>query len=265
MAIRSPFPGMDPWLEQHWGDIHASLITYARDALNRHLPPGLRARMEERVYLESHEERVRHAVPDVRVVEFSRSHLAGKAVRGAAPGIAVAEPLVVEIQNDPITETFVQIIDARSGNRVVTVIEILSPSNKRPGTGQDLYLAKQEEVVASGASLVEVDLLRDGRRVLACSPVHVPPSHRTPYQVCVKRGWRKFEYEVYRVPLREPLPGIRIPLRQGDEDAVLALQDLLEQAYANGGYDTIDYAVDPIPPLPADDKAWATEILRSRS
>ncbi|HYE17682.1 MAG TPA: DUF4058 family protein, partial [Tepidisphaeraceae bacterium] len=118
MAIRSPFPGMDPWLEQHWGDIHASLITYARDALNRHLPPGLRARMEERVYLESHEERVRHAVPDVRIVEFSRSHLAGKSVYGADPAAAaaVAEPLIVEIPVDPITERFVQIIDARSGN-----------------------------------------------------------------------------------------------------------------------------------------------------
>ena len=64
------FPGMDPYLEAHWRDVHASLIIYTRDALRGLLPQSLRARVEERVLLataagfgES------WLFPDVRVVE----------------------------------------------------------------------------------------------------------------------------------------------------------------------------------------------------
>lgn len=254
---------MDPWLEQHWGDVHHALITYARDALNQNLPDGLRARMEERVYLESTEERLRHAVPDVRIVDFHPNRGAVES-SGASGGIAVAEPLVVSIPLDPVTETFIQIIDARSGNRVVTVIEFISPTNKRKGNGRDLYLTKQEQVIVAHSSLVEIDLLRDGDRVLSCH-AQIPPSYRTPYQVCVRRAWRPAEFEVYKVPLPERLPKISIPLREGDADAALDLQELLDMAYRNGGYDTLDYSTDPVPPLEGAEKAWAESVLKNRA
>jgi len=48
----SPFPGMDPYLEQFWRDVHARCIIYAADQLQARLPADLRARVEERVFVE---------------------------------------------------------------------------------------------------------------------------------------------------------------------------------------------------------------------
>jgi hypothetical protein len=256
---------MDPWLESHWGDIHQAMITYARDALNEHLPAGLRARVEERVYLEVSSERLRRVTPDVRVVEFSAEpeRTAGPLppVRG---GAAVAEPILVRIPGDPVTESFIQVVDARSGNRVLTVIEILSPANKIPGTGRDVYLAKQQDLAASDASLVEIDLLRQGKPVTLCPPENIPLERRAPYVVSVSRSWKRLQFEVYPLPLRQRLPVIRVPLRSDLDDAFLDIQSLLIKAYANGGYDTIDYTRDPVPPLDPDDAAWADALLRQQ-
>jgi Protein of unknown function (DUF4058) len=156
----SPFPGMDPYLESHWRDIHASLVIYARDALQAVLPAPLRARVEERVLLEAPNGLGDHPLfPDVRVVEYKRKRH-GKAA--AQAGVAVAEPLLVDAPVEPISETFLEIIDRDSGNRVVTIIEFLSPSNKSPGPDREQYLWKQQENCNSEANLVEIDLNRFG-------------------------------------------------------------------------------------------------------
>src|SRR5207249_4748334 len=111
------------------------------------------------------------------------------------------------------------------------VIEFLSLANKTKGPGQDIYLKKQAELKQGGVSLVEVDLLRDGKRVLSLPENHIPRRWRTTYQVCVRRGWKTGVYEIYAVPLRQRLPAIRIPLRETDEDIRLDLQDLIDKAY----------------------------------
>ena len=87
-------------------------------------------------------------------------------------------------------------------------------------------------------------------------------SHRSAYHVCVKRAWREREFEIYRVPLRDRLPIVRIPLRPEDADIRLDLQALLNQAYRTGRYDDLDYRREPEPPLEADDAKWADELLR---
>jgi hypothetical protein len=79
--------------------------------------------------------------------------------------------------------------------------------------------------------------------------------------VCVCRG-NKAAAEIYRVPLREPLPTIRVPSRPDDADVPLELQTLIEQVYRHGRYDDIDYTLPPLPPLDAEDDAWADELLR---
>jgi hypothetical protein len=71
--------------------------------------------------------------------------------------------------------------------------------------------------------------------------------------------------EVYRVPLRERLPVISIPLRPADPDVPLDLQQILEQCYRNGGYDDIDYTAEPDPPLKTGDAAWADALLRENA
>src|SRR5919202_354010 len=116
----SPFPGMDPYLEAHWRDVHARLIIYARDALQGELPGGLRARVEERVLLETPAGLGQHPLyPDVRVVEYARRRQTERE-RHPAAGVAVAEPRRVLIGPESATEPFLQIIDYESGNRVVT-------------------------------------------------------------------------------------------------------------------------------------------------
>lgn len=155
-------------------------------------------------------------------------------------GTAVAEPIIIHARPEQATEGYIEIIDVGSGNRVVTVLELLSESNKYPGDGQSQYLRKQREYLAGGVSLVEIDLLRSGKRVLAVPARWVPPSHRTTYQICVVRGWKPAAYEVYRAPLREPLPSIRVPLRQQDADVPLDLQMLIDRCYHHGRYDEFD-------------------------
>jgi hypothetical protein len=142
------------------------------------------------------------------------------------------------------------------------VIEIVSPTNKLPGTGRKQYLQKQREVLAGETSLVEIDLVRAGNHVLAVPFGLLPPAYQTPFLTCVRRGWDILKAEVYRIPLQEPLPAIRIPLREKDSDAVLNLQSLVEQAYEDGQYGDLNYTKDPVPPLEGTDAAWADELLR---
>lgn len=260
ISMKSPFPGMDPYLEKHWGDVHHRLITYACDQLQPDLPDNLLARVEERVFLEFEGAQRRNVYPDVRVVET-------RGPRQAAPssetGTALAEPLLIHIDDEPMTQGYIEIIDVGTGNRVVTVIEFVSPSNKTPGPGRTLYGKKQDEVLNAGASLVEIDLTRSGNRDSVFPLDKVPLSRRTTYQVCVRRGWRSRVLEVYPVPLPQPLPTIPIPLRETDPDARLDLQALIDQCYRNGRYDRLDYMKSPDPPLDPDDAAWADEVLRA--
>jgi hypothetical protein len=263
---------MDPYLERHWGDVHQALVTYIRDQLQPALPEGLRARMQERVYLESPAERHEY-YPDVRVIERPRDMSTGGATAVAEPAVitraddgspAPAEPILIHLDQEPVTEGYIEIVDVKSGHRVITTIEVLSPSNKHVGDGQRLFLQKREDMKRAGVNIVEIDLLRGGDRVLMVPPEQIPSSHRTDYQVCVWRASQPGSAWVYKAPLRERLPVIRIPLRPADPDALLDLQAVVDQCYRNGGYDDIDYTDEPAPRLKKADAAWADALLREQ-
>jgi hypothetical protein len=260
--VKSPFPGMDPYLEAHWRDVHQRLVIYSCDILQPALPRDLRARVEERVFVESPLGAQRAVYPDVRVIERPRRKVPAETRPGGrAAGAATAEPLIIHLEDEPVTEGYVEIIEVGSGGRVVSVIEFLSLSNKLPGEGQDLYLQKQREMFSGGVSLVEIDLLRAGRRILAVPEERLPASYRTPYRTCVHRSWQGKAYEVYRLPLRERLPVVNVPLRETDPDVALDLQLLIEKCYENGAYDDLDYGREPDPPLEPEDAAWADALL----
>jgi len=248
-------------MEDQWGDAHHSLITYARDQLRRVLPGDLRPRVVERVFIESPTGSEGTRYPDLRVIEQVRTF---RSPSPAGGNVATAEPLIIENVTEPVTEGFIEIVDAKTGNRLVTIIEVVSPSNKRPGEGQNAYLAKQEECRTAGVNIVEIDLLRGGRRVTVAQDVVIPPTYRTPYRVSVWRATRPRAVEVYRLPLRERLPAIKIPLRTTDKDVPLDLQPLVNEAYRNGTYEDTDYRRDPIPPLDPEDAAWAEALLREK-
>lgn len=258
--MKSPFPGMDPYLEQFWPDVHARMILYACDHLEEQLPGNLIARVEERVVLET-DEAARAVYPDIKITERRGR---GSAAAGVVSKASVAEPIIVEVSREAATETYLNILEAGPGQRLVTVIEILSLANKFAGEGQEQYRRKQQELEAAGVSLVEIDLLRSGQRILSVPQSWVPAPARTTYQACVRRGWQPQRFEVYPMPLRSPLPALRIPLRKKDKDVHLDLQAVLEQAYRKGRYYlTIDYRKPPVPPLKAADAKWARTLVKS--
>ncbi len=257
----SPFPGMDPYLESRWSDVHSSLIQAAKEALQPQLSPGLRARSEERVLVEEGGEPVGRYRSDIAVVVVSHSRPAAGPTGGAAA--VRAPPVVVEFPPEPAVERWLEIVDTLAGNRVVTAIEVLSPANKIVGEASRAYQRKVADYAAASVHLVEVDLLRSSRARLRLPRTALPAADRTPYLACVRRADAPHHWECYPIGLRAALPAIAVPLRPGESDVTLDLQPLLTRAYAAGGHDDVNYARDPDPPLSAEDAAWADGLLRA--
>jgi hypothetical protein len=255
---------MDPYLQSHWRDVHASLIVYMRDALQESLPGTLRARVEERVVLETPEGIGPNPLyPDLRVIEYRPDERQGGVA--AVAEVTAAEAVEVELTSEPPTEGYIEIIDAESGNRVVTVIELLSPTNKMTAVGRVQYCHKQREVCNSGSSLVEIDLIRGGNHILAFPLDHLSVRRQTAYMVCVRRAWVRDKAQVYSIFLSQRLPTIKVPLRQADAEVPLDLQALIEQCYRRGRYEgDLDYRKDADPPLAGAEAEWAEELLRGK-
>lgn len=253
-----PFPGMDPFLEHRWGDVHTSLTTYTRDQLQPQLPPGLQALVEEYVAVEL-DDRWHPRKPDVRVVEETPVYTCG-AVTAVMP--EVSEELVIELDAEPRTERSVHIVDQTSGGRLVTSIEFLSPWNKETADGRESFRRKQTQLLDGAANLVEVDLIRVGGWAMSVPERDVPLPYRYPYRVCVRRAHELLRVVCYKAPLRNPLPVIRIPLRPDDADVRLDIQKLIDDAWARGGYYSLSHTRGPLPPYDDDDAEWVRQRLR---
>lgn len=261
----SPFPGMDPYLEAHWGDVHTRLTLYACDQIQSQLARDLRARVEEYLSVTTEEPIERRYVPDVRIIERPEFHSSASSGGVAVADVAeVAEPLIFEVISEPRTLRSIRIVDTGSGNRVVTAIEFLSPANKLGRAGRKQYREKRRDLLDGGANCVEIDLTRRGRSVLAAPENLFHPSIRTAYRICVVRPDHRDRFEVYPIPLQSPLPTFRIPLRRTDKEVLLNLQDLVNRAWQLGSYDDIDYRIDPYPPLRGEEAAWADALLRAK-
>ena len=259
----SPFPGMDPFLEAHWGDVHTALSTYIRNDIQSQLPNDLLARIEESGILEVFDDdnpgsKYSRKYPDVGVFETSVPN--GTSPVGAG-NIAVAEPLMTISRFAKRTQRSVHIYDPRRKMKLVTAIEVISPGNKIGAKNRDTYRERSEQILDSGASLVEIDLIRQGRHVLYAPALE----ERGHYAICVIRGWKPDRAEVYPVRFDVALPTIRIPLRRGDTDAILELQKLLDRAYADGRYHSLDYSRPLTPPFTAAENRWLKAQLKKRA
>ena len=263
MTQKSPFPGMDPYLEFHWRDVHARLVNGACDQLQEQLPPDLCARMEERVYLADEGGLAigQGRYPDVRVFE---TEPAGDIASRTTSPLAVAEPEIMPLEALPetLSESYIEIRDASTENRVVTVIEFISPSNKLNEDGREQYLRKARECRRAKVNLVEIDLTREGNRELLLPFVGRLRLPRPTYLASVERRIEPIRREIYRINLEAPLASIAIPLRGGDREPTLALQPLIEQAYQKGRYWNTDYRKVLEPSLPPAEAKWVAETLR---
>ena len=252
----SPFPGMDPYLEPHWLDVHTALVAEARRDLNRSLPKGLVARVEERVAIESDEEVFRRIGPDVRVFSPSMADPSE-----GAGGTAIEAPFKLVVQLDPIIERYIRILD--DAGQLITVLEFISPTNKRQ-PGLDDYREKRASLLSAGVHVVEVDLVRAGNWRALMRPEVSPPEAASPYRVTIRTTGPRPGGYLFPISLREPLPEIPIPLRPSDRPVRLTLQPLLASVYDDGRYrETIDYRHPPDPPLEPEDAVCADALVRT--
>ena len=268
----SPFPGMDPYLEDPdlWPDVHHGLISGVSEQLNAALRPSRRyvARVELRTFVFGPDDPAEdvYIIPDARIVERAARVAATRPFGGVALATATRTATPIDITGllpRTARERYIEIRDA-SDRSVVTVIEIVSPSNKRVGSaGLRAFQRKRDDVGASDASWFEIDLLRHGTPTLDL-PGGTP---RTAYRAYTNRttadGRRQL---VWPIRLREPLPILMVPLRPAEPDVPLDLQAALDAAYDRAAYDAdTDYGRPPVPPLDADDAAWAAGLLAARA
>ncbi|MBI3958863.1 MAG: DUF4058 family protein [Chloroflexi bacterium] len=254
----SPFPGMDPYIEQPrlWVDFHSNLASEIQAELNRQIRPAYFARLTPYTTYEVVElalSRLQGIRPDVGVMrEQAAPYYAGE--------VAVLDPPVGSIapMADSLDILSVEIL--RGGDeQLITAIEILSPVNKHPGHDAYWdYRRKRRDLLRSGVHFLEIDLLRAGERTLL---EHFAPD--APYAISLSRADERPTISIWPIPLNSRLPTIPVPLDLGDPDAVLPLGQVVASVYERGGYDAqIDYR-QPVPPpaLTDDEAAWVKQLL----
>ena len=251
----SPFPGMNPYLEQPavWQDFHNSYLVFLRDQLHEQIRPTYFVKLEEYLFIrELPEQRRALGRSDVAVAGTTgnRGGVAATSVL-EAPAYGLLEP-AVEIER----HSYLEIRD-RQHLEVITVIEVLSPSNKRVGLDRDQYLAKRGQFLVSTAHLVEIDILRGGPRL------PVEGLTECDYCVLVSRYEDRPRVGLWPLRLRERLPHLPIPLRSPSECAHLDLQLALHRVFDSAGYNDYIYSGVPEPPLSKDDAAWALQFVTS--
>jgi hypothetical protein len=251
-----PFPGMDPYLDKqpYWGDFTPRFITALANILLARLLPRYEVCVEEYIYVAHEEIRLHRVRPDVTVTT--------QAARRSAPvsGAALIDIATEELEYppyEPRTQRHLKVIQHRTG-QVVTVIEVLSPTNKQPGEdGLDAYLEKRTEFLASRTNLVEIDLLRGGERL--------PMSGKLPagdYYVFIGRAHRKPRCQVVGWPWRRRLPAIPIPLLPEDGETIVELQEAFQAAYDVSFYERrLPYHEPLSPPLSPEEDGWMKERL----
>jgi hypothetical protein len=259
----SPFPGMDPYLEKpsSWPDVHHELISGIRATLTQQLRPRYSVHIEERIYLSGANDPGRRAwVPDLYITKCSKRG-SGIPAAGSTTLLEVAEPIVaIALLEEEIHESYLEVIDV-SDRSVVSVIEVLSPSNKVVAAdGLESFQKKRNQVMRSPAHWVEIDLLRAGVSLTLDEKI---PDHE--YLVHVSPVERRRNGVLWPIRLSQRLPVIRIPLRPKDGDTPLDLQAVLDTAYDRAGFDLdIDYKKEPVPPLSKKWKEWADRLLREK-
>lgn len=256
----NPFPGMNPYLEspELWRSVHNRLIVAIADLLTPQLLPKYLVDIEQRIYQLSGEDALVIGIPDVTIQ------------RSLAPttettsNVAVADPptqsLKVRIPWPvEVKESYLQVIETET-KKVVTVIEVLSPTNKRPGKGREMYEAKREKVFGSHTHLVEIDLLRSYQPMLVFDN-----DIEASYRILVSRGNQRPLADLYLFNLPDLIPQFPLPLGAGDAEPIVDLQALLNGVYDRAAYDfRIDYTAAPVPALSESDAVWADALLGER-
>ncbi len=252
----SPFPGMDPFLEHPalWPDVHNALIAAIRADLTPKLRPRYVACLQERIYELEEDDSL--WIADLTLRREHHGSSEPRARYGADHGAVTALLPMPEHAR----ETFIEVQAVGNPERVIAAIEILSPSNKRPGSeGRKQYERKRRALFGTLTHFVEIDLCRSGPPM--------PLRGRLPvsqYRVLVSRSEERPRAALYPFSLRDPLPSFHLPLEEGDEEPVIDLRAALDRVYQDAALDLrVDYRAEPVPPLSAEDAAWCRELANA--
>ncbi len=222
----SPFCGMDPYLEEEklWPSFQHHLVMCLYQILLPGLVDRYRARVGQRNYV-------------------------------------TEQALFTSVIREQHQEEFLE-VRQRTDGKLVTLVEVVSPTNKLAPQGRQVYLAKREEAKGQGANLVEIDLVLQGQPTLEYSRDGLP---EWDYAVTVTRATQPERYEIYSATLQKRLPRFRLPLAADDRDTVLDLQASFSRCYDQGGFASkVDYRRDPQVPLEDEDRKWLQELLKQQ-
>ena len=257
---QSPFPGMDPYLESPrlWPDVHHRLITVFAEQLSALLVPKYFAQLESYIIIDQISDDPIIAVPDVTIDRFDDEFDELLDKSDTAVAIAPA-PLRLKVPMPVPTRLInIHIKQNTENENLVTVIELLSPVNKRAGFGREKYLKKRNAFFESSVHLIEVDLLRSLSRM----PFVGETLPETDYLAMVSRSYERPFCDVWPIGLREPLPVLSVPLLRPDPDVPLDLGAALRTVYERAHYERrINYKVPPVPRLKQADADWAASVL----
>ncbi len=220
----SPFPGMDPYLEDEtlWPAFQHQLVASLYQVLLPGLVDRYRARIHQRTYV-------------------------------------TEEPLFTSVIRQERQEEFIE-IRQRGDGRLVTLVDVASPINKTLSQGRAAYHETRRLARAQNANVVELDLSLQGRPLLDYSRDGLP---EWDYAVTVTRCTQPERYEIYTATLAKRLPRFKVPLAADDRDTVLDLQATFARAFDQGNFAArIDYTRDANARLGDTHRTWVGEWLR---
>ncbi len=249
--MNNPFPGMNPYLEQSelWHQVHNRLIVAIADEITPQVVPQYHVAIEERVYSS-----VSDMLVGITDVAVSRRNDSSEGVAVMTQELVQPKKVSLPVPEET-TERFLEVRSTQSGE-LVSVIEILSPKNKRSKQGRETYENKRNKILASQTNFIEIDLLRAGE------PMLIIGASNTDYSILVSRGYQRPEADLYGFNLKEAIPIFPVPLK-GEQEPLVDLQKLLNEVYQKARFDlVIDYSQSIKPSLSVEDKSWMEEILK---
>ena len=253
--MRTPFPGMDPYLEHPalWPDVHNRLIAAIADALSPLIAPHYYIRLERRTYLLTPDDLAFIGRPDVSVIPTSDPQLRGTQPASTAEVVEIELPLA-----DQVGQSYLEVHEVMT-SRVITVMELLSPANKVNDHGREDYMLKRESIFRSQTNLVEIDLLRAGK------PLPMRGKRvQSDYRIMISRAAMRPRAYLYTFNLSDAIPSCPLPLMPGDEEPLVELGAILHALYERARYDlSLDYSQPPVPPLHPRDVDWAKTLIKA--
>ncbi|MEO0985294.1 MAG: DUF4058 family protein [Cyanobacteria bacterium J06639_14] len=249
----SPFPGMDPYLEnpEIWPEVHSRLIVAIADNLAPSLHPQYYAAIEKRTYLDTPEDSILIGIPDISITSRTPER---KIPSRTATTLPQAEIVTLPLPEE-VTERYLEIRDTQT-SAVITAIEILSPKNKRSGQGRTTYLRKRQQVLMTQTHLVEIDLLRGQ------TSMPLGTQTKTDYRILVSRSNTRPQAELYGFNLQQPIPAFPMPLKSGDVEPEINLKTILDAIYDRAGYSfRFDYQQPVKPALNEKNQQWVTDLI----